>query len=205
MRAPGVPRSGPEMHPGQMSEFWVVAHGGELDGAVGLLELDGDPAGERLLYRGEMRGEVPYVVTPELTTLPDGRSALIALRESPAGRRGGSGSARADERSAEVPDRPCSPWWPEAGETTYGFWNGRGIQSRTSSLARVVETQRVQDLRRDVALAQGHQTAGRELRSRPRRRAAKVGPDEVPAGPQDTEDLGHERGPWRRSSATTRR
>jgi len=72
-----------------MSEFWVVAHGGELDGAVGLLELDGDPAGERLLYRGEMRGEVPYVVTPELTTLPDGRSALIALRESPAGRRGG--------------------------------------------------------------------------------------------------------------------
>jgi hypothetical protein len=69
-----------------MSEFWVVAHGGELDGAVGLLQLDGDPAGEHLLYRGESRGEVPYVVTPELTTLPDGRSALIARREDTPGR-----------------------------------------------------------------------------------------------------------------------
>ena len=74
------------MHPGRMSEFWVVAHGGELDGAVGLLQLDGDPAGEHLLYRGKARGEVPYVVTPEVTTLPDGRSAHIALRAGVAGR-----------------------------------------------------------------------------------------------------------------------
>lgn len=74
------------MHSGRMSDFWVVAHGGELDGAVGLLQLDGDPAGEHLLYRGDLDGEVPYVVTPELTTLPDGRSALIARREVDAGR-----------------------------------------------------------------------------------------------------------------------
>ena len=64
-----------------MSEFWVVAHGGELDGAVGLLQLDGDPSGEHLIYRGDPRREVPYVVTPELTTLPDGRPALVARRE----------------------------------------------------------------------------------------------------------------------------
>lgn len=60
----------------------MVAHGGELDGAVGLLQLDGDPAGEHLLYRGDALDEVPYVVTPELTTLPDGRPAHIARREA---------------------------------------------------------------------------------------------------------------------------
>ena len=63
-----------------MSDFWVVAHGGELDGAVGLLELDGDPSGQHLLYRGE-RAAVEYVVTPEVTTLPDGRPAHVARRD----------------------------------------------------------------------------------------------------------------------------
>lgn len=74
-----------------MSEFWVVAQGGELDGAVGLLQLDGEPAGAHLVYRGERHAEIPYVVTPERTTLPDGRPALVARRECSA--------ASADTRS----------------------------------------------------------------------------------------------------------
>lgn len=66
-----------------MHDFWVVARGGENDGDIGLLQVDGCPPGERLRYRGGDRvAEVPYVVTDELTRLPDGRSAYIAERVS---------------------------------------------------------------------------------------------------------------------------
>ncbi|WP_426592137.1 hypothetical protein ACPPVS_10080 [Cellulomonas sp. McL0617] len=64
-----------------MHHFWVVARGGEVDGAVGLLGLDGMPTGEHLHYRGDDVTDVPYVVTAETTTLPDGRPAYIAERE----------------------------------------------------------------------------------------------------------------------------
>lgn len=64
-----------------MHNFWVVARGGELDGAIGLLQTDGHPTGEHVPYRGERVGSVPYVVTDELVALPDGRSAYVAERE----------------------------------------------------------------------------------------------------------------------------
>ena len=51
-------------------------------GGLLLLELDGLPTGEHLHYRGDDVADVPYVVTAEITTLPDGRPAYIAERES---------------------------------------------------------------------------------------------------------------------------
>jgi len=60
----------------------VVARGGELDGAVGLLQLDGAPVGEHLRYRGDLEIEVPYVVTSQVTTLEDGRPAYVARRHA---------------------------------------------------------------------------------------------------------------------------
>lgn len=63
-----------------VSEFWVVARGGEVDGAVGLLQLDGEPVGEHLEYRDESDATVPYLVTDEVTTLSDGRGAYVAQR-----------------------------------------------------------------------------------------------------------------------------
>lgn len=64
-----------------MSDFWVIAHGGELDGALGLLQLDGEPIGEHLSYRDALDASFPYVVTDQVTTLPDGREAYVAELE----------------------------------------------------------------------------------------------------------------------------
>ena len=64
-----------------MDGFWVVARGGEFDGAVGLLQLDGYPIGEHVDYRG-FDSTAHYVVSDEVTTLPDGRAAYVAEREA---------------------------------------------------------------------------------------------------------------------------
>ena len=80
----GLPTYDTQCDHAPVNQFWVVARGGEYDGDVGLLQLDGHPIGEHLDYRGDLEAVVPYVVTDEVATLPDGRAAFIAEREESA-------------------------------------------------------------------------------------------------------------------------